>query len=119
MKTGRPHRYTVRLTGFAGFGASPGDVLAGQRPIPFSGVRAGLSFERNAQGRFAGAIHSADYFYLRPDGRMELDIRATRQTAREDAMTNPALLNPAAVAPKTFVLPACAPAEPRRCARPR
>lgn len=81
MKTEQLYEYTVRLTGFAEFGASLGEVLAGQRPIPPSGVRADLSFEGNAQGRLAGAIHGVDYFYLRPDGRMELDIRAVLTTS--------------------------------------
>lgn len=80
LQTEQLYEYTVRLTDFAEFGASLAETLAGQRPVPPSGVRADLAFEGRSQGRLAGTIHGVDYFHLRPDGRMELDIRAVLTT---------------------------------------
>ncbi len=80
MQMEQIYEYTVRLTGMTDFGVPMDEVMAGQRPVPPAGLRADLAFEGQAKGRLAGAIEGVDYFYLRPDGRMELDIRAVLTT---------------------------------------
>jgi hypothetical protein len=74
------YEYSLRLTGFTEFGAPLADVLAGRRPMPPSGVRADVAFEGLIEGKLSGRIHGVDYFHLRPDGRMQLDIRAVVET---------------------------------------
>ena len=80
MDAAQIYEYRLKLTGFTEFGAPLAEVLAGRRPMPPSGVRADFAFEGVISGKLQGRIHGMDYFHLRPDGRMELDIRAVVET---------------------------------------
>ena len=74
------YAYQLRLTEVKDFGVSMTDVLEGKQSPPLCGLRVNIDFEGEASGKLAGRIEGTDYLNIRPDGRMELDIRATLTT---------------------------------------
>lgn len=71
------YEYELELTGVTDFGVRLEDVLAGNAPIPPSGLRVDIAFVGQMRGRLSGRIEGVDYLLVRPDGRMQLDIHAT------------------------------------------
>jgi hypothetical protein len=54
---------------------------AGKEKIPPQGARFDVAFAGNATGRISGGVRGVDYLRMRADGRIDLDIRATIETA--------------------------------------
>ena len=55
-------------------------ILAGKEKIPPQGARSDVAFAGNATGRLSGRVRGVDYLWMRADGRIDLDIRATIET---------------------------------------
>lgn len=73
------YEYTLKLTGITEFGASFQSLLEGNPP-PAAGLRADIQFEGEVRGRLSGRLTGIDYLYVRPDGRMELNIKGVVET---------------------------------------
>ena len=56
-------------------------ILSRQATIPPQGARLDVAFDGHATGRLTGRVRGVDYLRLRADGRVDLDIRATIETA--------------------------------------
>jgi hypothetical protein len=75
------YEYDLNVTGVTDFGVSLGDILSGKKPVPPQGARFDVAFEGRAKGRLSGSVRGVDFTVMRADGRVELDIRATIETA--------------------------------------
>ncbi len=75
------YAYDAALTGTVGFGVEFDAILSGAKPIPPQGARFDGGFEGPMTGRIAGHIRGVDHAYMRPDGRLELNLRAVIETA--------------------------------------
>ncbi|MEP7367975.1 MAG: DUF3237 family protein [Acidobacteriota bacterium] len=75
------YSYDLDITGVTDYGLSMEAILAGKEKIPPQGARFDVAFEGNATGRLSGRVRGVDYLRMRADGRIELDIRATIETA--------------------------------------
>lgn len=78
------YEYDLDITGVTDYGVSLEDILAGRQAVPPQGARFDVAFEGRASGRLSGRVRGVDYLRLRADGRMDLDIRATIETAGGD-----------------------------------
>lgn len=74
------YTYDVQLTGTTDFGVALEAILSGATPIPPQGARFDAGFDGRMTGRIAGAIRGVDHAYMRPDGRLELNLRAVIET---------------------------------------
>lgn len=75
------YEYIVDTGEIVEYGLSLAAVLSGEAAAPSHGARFDAHFEGYATGRIAGRVWGTDFAYLRADGRIELDIRATIETA--------------------------------------
>jgi hypothetical protein len=75
------YEYDLDVTGVTDSGVSLDSILSGKGTIPPQGVRIDIAFEGQARGRLAGRVRGVDYARMRADGRIDLDIRATIETA--------------------------------------
>jgi hypothetical protein len=75
------YEYDLDITGVTDYGVSLESILAGKEAVPPQGARFDVAFEGDAAGRLAGRVRGVDYLRMRADGRMDLDIRATIETA--------------------------------------
>lgn len=75
------YAYDVDITSVTDYGISMESILAGKEKIPPQGARFDVAFEGNATGRLSGRVRGVDYLRMRADGRIDLDIRATIETA--------------------------------------
>lgn len=80
MRGEKIYEYDAEITGMTDFGIELGAILDGSRPIPPQGARFDVGFAGQATGRLAGRVSGADYAYMRPDGRIELNIRGVLET---------------------------------------
>jgi hypothetical protein len=80
MKGEKIYEYDLDVTGVTDSGISLQDILSGQERVPPQGVRIDIAFEGRATGRLAGRVRGVDYARVRPDGRIDLDIRAVIET---------------------------------------
>ena len=61
----------------AEYGTSLAELLSGKVAMPPEGARFDVYFEGPATGeKLKGTVKGVDYLWIRPDGRMELDIHA-------------------------------------------
>ena len=74
------YEYDLDITGVTDYGVSMESILAGKEMIPPQGARFDVAFAGNATGRLSGGVRGVDYLWMRADGRMDLDIRATIET---------------------------------------
>lgn len=75
------YEYTVAVTGITEFGASFAALLSGEAPIPPEGARFDVHFEGESLGpKVKGKVKGIDHLYLRPDGRMDLNIHGVIET---------------------------------------
>jgi hypothetical protein len=81
MKGEKIYEYDLDVTGMTDHGIGLDAVLSGTTPIPPQGVRIDVAFDGMATGRLAGRVRGVDYTRMRADGRIDLDIRATVETA--------------------------------------
>jgi hypothetical protein len=81
MRGEKIYEYDVDITGVTDYGITLDAVLSGQVAIPPQGVRLDVAFEGRAAGRLAGVIRGVDFVRMRADGRIDLDIRASLETA--------------------------------------
>ena len=75
------YEYDLDITGVTDYGVSLEAILAGKEEIPSQGTRFDVAFEGNATGRLSGRVRGIDYLPMRADGRIDLDICATIETA--------------------------------------
>ena len=69
------------VTGVEEFGGSFADLMQGKLDIPKEGFRANVGVEGPVSGpEFTGTAKGVDYVYVRADGRMQLDVKATITT---------------------------------------
>ena len=80
MKGEKIYEYDLDVTGVADSGIPLQAILSGQERVPPQGVRIDIAFEGRATGRLAGRVRGVDYARVRPDGRIDLDIRAMIET---------------------------------------
>ena len=81
MQGEKIYEYELDMTGVTDYGMTLQDVLSGQTPIPPQGVRLDVAFAGRGLGRISGTVRGVDYVRVRADGRIDLDIRATIETA--------------------------------------
>jgi hypothetical protein len=75
------YEYDLDITGVTDYGVSMESILAGKEKVPPQGARFDVAFAGNATGRISGGVRGVDYLRMRADGRIDLDIRATIDTA--------------------------------------
>jgi predicted RNA-binding protein len=75
------YSYDLDITSTTDYGVSMTDILGSKVKIPAQGARFDVAFAGRAMGRLAGAVRGVDYLRMRADGRIDLDIRATIETA--------------------------------------
>jgi hypothetical protein len=75
------YAYDVNVTGVTDHGIALDAILSGQAPVPPQGARVDVAFDGEATGRLSGRVRGVDYARVRADGRVDLDIRATIETA--------------------------------------
>jgi hypothetical protein len=75
------YEYHLDVTGLTDYGISLDAILSGKVAIPPQGIRVDVAFAGPAVGRLAGTVRGVDYLRMRADGRVDLDIRATIETA--------------------------------------
>ena len=81
MKGEKIYEYDLDITGVTDYGVSMEAILADKEKIPPQGARFDVAFEGKASGRLSGRVRGVDYLRMRADGRIDLDIRATIETA--------------------------------------
>jgi hypothetical protein len=81
MKGEKIYEYDLSVTGVTDYGMSLPDILSGKEKVPPQGVRFDVAFEVAVSGRLSGRVRGVDYLRMRADGRLDLDIRATIETA--------------------------------------
>ena len=81
MTSEKIYEYDLDITGVTDYGVGMDSILAGKEKIPAQGARFDVAFAGHATGRLAGAVRGVDYLRMRADGRIDLDIRATIETA--------------------------------------
>ena len=75
------YEYDLDITGATDFGVSLQAILSGQEKVPPQGARIDVAFAGQAKGHLSGRVHGVDYLQIRADGRIDLDIKATIETA--------------------------------------
>ena len=80
MRGEKIYEYDVALTGTTEFGVAMEDILSGAIPIPPQGARFDGGFDGHMTGRISGHIRGVDHAYMRPDGHLELNLRAVIET---------------------------------------
>ncbi len=69
--------YTLNITGSTEYGTSLEELMTGKAVMPPEGVRLDAYFEGPATGEMLkGTVKGVDYLWLRPDGRMEVNIHS-------------------------------------------
>jgi hypothetical protein len=81
MKGEKIYEYDLDITGVTDYGITLEAILSGQTKVPPQGARLDVAFDGLATGRLAGRVRGVDYLRVRADGRIDLDIRATIETA--------------------------------------
>ena len=81
MRGEKIYEYDLDVTGVTDYGVSLDAILSGKEQVPPQGIRFDFAFEGRASGRLAGRVRGVDYARMRADGRVDLDIRATIETA--------------------------------------
>jgi hypothetical protein len=74
------YEYDLDVTRVTDYGVTLQSILSGQSRIPQQGARIDVAFEGRATGRLTGRVRGVDYLRIRPDGRIDLDIRAIVET---------------------------------------
>lgn len=80
MQGEKIYEYVVDITGVTDFGVTFEAIQSGQAPIPPQGARFDFTYDGRSTGRIAGRVTGTDHFYLRPDGRGELNLRGVMET---------------------------------------
>ena len=75
------YEHELDVTGMTDYGVPLDAILSGQAPVPPQGVRIDVAFDGHGSGRLTGRVHGTDFARMRADGRVDLDIRATFETA--------------------------------------
>lgn len=74
------YSYKVDVLEMIDYGQKLGHLVSGKVPPKPYGARIDGHVSGTVEGRLAGKITGSDFLYVRPDGRMELDIRARIDT---------------------------------------
>lgn len=71
------YEYTLNITGLTEYGISLAEMMSGKVAVPPEGARFDVYFEGLVTGeKLKGTVKGVDYLWVRPDGRMQLDIHA-------------------------------------------
>ena len=81
MNGEKVYEYDLDITGTTDFGVSLEAILSGQETVPPQGARIDVTFVGQANGRLSGSVQGVDYLQIRADGRIDLNIKATIETA--------------------------------------
>lgn len=66
---------SLNVTGVSEFGTSFGEMVSGSIAPPIYGAQFDITFEGPVNGeKLNGTLKGVDYFKVRPDGSMELDL---------------------------------------------
>jgi|SRR5579864_1480919 len=75
------YEYDLDVTSMTDYGIPLPSIVSGQCKVPLQGARVDVAFAGHATGRVTGSVKGIDYLRIRADGRIDLDIRATIETA--------------------------------------
>jgi hypothetical protein len=75
------YEYEIDVAGVTDYGIPLDAILSGQVQVPPQGARVDVAFAGPVAGGLAGTVRGVDYVRMRADGRIDLDIRATIETA--------------------------------------
>lgn len=70
------YEYVIDMKDTTEYGISLGSILSGEVHPPLHGARFDAYFDGPIQGRLNGRISGADFAFMRPDGKIELNIHA-------------------------------------------
>jgi hypothetical protein len=77
MRGEKIYEYDLDVTGVTEYGVTLDAILSGKEKVPPQGLRIDIAFEGRPTGRLTGRVRGVDYAWMRADGRIELDVRAT------------------------------------------
>jgi hypothetical protein len=80
MQGEKIYEYNLDVTGVTDYGVTLEAILSGQAQVPPQGARIDVAFAGRATGRLTGRVRGIDYFQIRSDGRIDLDIHAIVET---------------------------------------
>ena len=81
MRGEKIYEYDLDITGVTDYGLALDAVLSGKQQVPPQGARFDVTFEGNMTGRMSGHVRGTDFLRMRADGRVDLDLRITFETA--------------------------------------
>lgn len=73
--------YDLDISGVTDYGVDMEALFTGRESVPLQGARFDVALAGVVKGRVAGTMHGVDYLRVRPDGRRELELRGTIETA--------------------------------------
>src|SRR5436190_9227531 len=80
MQGEKIYEYNLDVTGVTDYGMTVEAILSGQAQVPPQGARIDVAFAGRATGRLTGRVRGIDYFQIRSDGGIDLDIHAIVET---------------------------------------
>jgi hypothetical protein len=72
--------YDLDITGVTDYGADMEALFMGRQSVPPQGAQFDVTLAGTVKGRVTGTMRGVDYLRVRPDGRRELELRATIET---------------------------------------
>ena len=72
--------YDLEITDVTDYGADMEALSSGRRSVPLQGAQFDVTLAGTAKGRVTGAMRGIDYLRMRPDGRRDLELRASIET---------------------------------------
>lgn len=66
----------LNMTETVEYGISLQSIVSGELQVPLHGARFDAGFEGSISGKLNGRISGADFAFVRPDGKVELNIHA-------------------------------------------
>jgi hypothetical protein len=72
--------YDLDIMTVTDYGADMEALFAGRESVPLQGAQFDVTLAGPIKGRVTGTMRGVDYLRVRPDGRRELDLRATIET---------------------------------------
>jgi hypothetical protein len=72
--------YDLDITGVTDYGANMEALFMGRERVPPQGAQFDVTLAGTVKGRVTGTMRGVDYLRVRPDGRRELELRATIET---------------------------------------
>lgn len=73
--------YDLDITGVTDYGVDMEALFTGRESVPLQSAQFDVALAGPVKGRVAGTMRGIDYLRVRPDGRRELELRGTIETA--------------------------------------